>query len=78
MLRDNGMCKYCLANGKYTKATVIDHFIALRDDYDKRMDMSNLFASCTACNTKKSYDEDKLRKNIITIEQFKLKWKVGE
>ena len=74
LLRDNHLCLYCLHQGKYTKAEVVDHFIPIRDDYELRYDRNNLVSACNRCNTSKAIDEDKLRKNEITFEQFKERW----
>lgn len=72
--RDSNMCLYCLHNGKYTKATVVDHYIPVRDAYERRYDADNLVSACVQCNTRKSVDEDKLRNNQITLEEFKSRW----
>ena len=73
--RDNNMCLYCLANGKYTKSECVDHFIPIRDNPKLAYVNSNLISCCFQCNTLKAYDEDKLRNNLITIEEYKSKWK---
>ena len=74
LIRDNGLCLYCLHNGMYTKATLVDHFIPIRDAYEDRYDQNNLVSACNKCNTTKAIDEDKLRSNQITFEQFKERW----
>lgn len=78
LLRDDGLCQYCLSNGLVKKAEVVDHFIPVRDDYDKRYDTDNLVSACYECNNKKSLDEELLRNNKISIETFKNKWKYGD
>lgn len=74
LIRDNGLCMYCLHNGLYTQATLVDHFIPVRDDMSLKYDMSNLNSSCGRCNTRKSIDEDKLRSNQMTLNEFKSNW----
>lgn len=74
LIRDNGLCLYCLHNGLITQATLVDHYIPVRDAYERRYDATNLISSCTKCNTRKSVDEDKLRNNQITLEEFKSRW----
>lgn len=78
LLRDNGLCLYCLANGYVKQAQVVDHFMSVRDDYDKRYDTKNLVSACYECNNKKSLDEELLRNKKISIETFKNKWKYGD
>nr|WP_275431606.1 HNH endonuclease signature motif containing protein [Mammaliicoccus sciuri] len=77
MLRDDGLCQYCLAEGMIHKAEVIDHFIPIKDDFSKKLDADNLVASCIRHNTLKEIDEKKLRNNEITIEEYKNKWRFG-
>lgn len=77
MLRDDGLCQYCLAEGTIQRAEVVDHFIPMRDAFDKRFDADNLVASCIRHNTLKEQDERRLRNNEITIEEFKNKWRFG-
>lgn len=75
MLRDNSLCQYCLHQGRYEVATLVDHFIPIRDAYEDRYNQDNLVASCDKCNTRKAIDEDKLRKNEITMTEFRNRWR---
>lgn len=78
MLRDNGLCQYCLyRDSRYEVATCVDHYIPVRDAYDDRYNKDNLFSSCTGCNNRKATDEDKLRRKEITFEEFKLRWQTN-
>ena len=72
--KNDYVCGYCLYKNKYTRATCVDHFIPIRDDYEKRFDTENLIPSCDSCNTVKQEDEQLLRQNIITLEEYKLRW----
>lgn len=74
MLRDNSLCQYCLHQGRYEVATLVDHFIPIRDAYEDRYNQDNLVSACDKCNTRKAIDEDKLRNKQITFEQFKERW----
>lgn len=74
LIRDNGLCMYCLHNGMYTKATLVDHYRPVRDAYEDRYNQDNLVSACDKCNTRKAIDEDKLRSNQITLEEFKSRW----
>lgn len=77
MLRDNGLCQYCLAEGIIRNAEVIDHFIPIKDDFDKKLDADNLVASCIRHNTLKEQDERKVRNNEMTMELYKNRWRFG-
>lgn len=74
--RDNYVCRYCEAKGIIKKATLVDHFISVRDAYEDRYNEANLYASCDRCNTVKQSDEEKLRNGEISREQYNNNWKV--
>ena len=75
LMRDDYTCMYCLAKGYITKAECVDHYIAVRDAYEDRYNEDALVSSCNKCNTRKAIDEDKLRSNQITLEEFKSRWR---
>ena len=37
-LRDNELCQYCLNQGIVKRYEVVDHFIPIKYDYEKRLD----------------------------------------
>ena len=75
LLRDNSLCQYCLHQGRYEVATLVDHFIPIRDAYEDRYNQDNLVSACDRCNTSKAIDEDKLRKKEITMTEFRNRWR---
>ena len=75
MLRDNSLCQYCLHQGRYEVATLVDHFIPIRDAYELRYDQNNLVSACNKCNTTKAIDEEKLRSNQMTMSEFRNRWR---
>lgn len=52
------LCEECLKQGRYTKATDVDHVIAHRGDADLFWDVGNWRALCHACHSKKTSRED--------------------
>jgi len=50
VLSTNPLCEYCLKEGRITPATVVDHF----DNNGNNNDLSNLFACCATCHSKKT------------------------
>ena len=58
-LRKHPLCVRCLANGRYTKATVTDHIIPHRNRPELMWDESNFQALCKKCHDKKTWTEDK-------------------
>lgn len=76
LIRDEHCCRYCEAKGIIKKATLVDHFISVRDSYEDRYNEDNLYSSCDRCNTVKQVDEEKLRNGEITKGQFNKNWKV--
>lgn len=75
MLRDNSLCRYCMYQGRYEVATLVDHFIPIRDAYEDRYNQDNLVSACNKCNTTKAIDEEKLRNKEITMTEFRNRWR---
>lgn len=63
MLEYDWMCQECLRNERYTIADVVDHIIEIKDDWDKRLDKSNLEPLCHTCHNAKTARERRLRRN---------------
>ena len=74
LIRDSHMCLYCQYKGIWTAATMVDHFIPVRDAIHLRYVASNLVSCCGKCNTRKAFDEYKLRTKQITFDEFKMLW----
>ena len=51
-------CEECLKQGKYTKATVVDHVVPHRDDPKLFWDENNWQALCKPCHDKKTGNYD--------------------
>ena len=58
-LRKHPLCVRCMADGRYVKATVVDHVIPHRGDQQLMWDESNYQALCKKCHDKKTWTEDK-------------------
>lgn len=52
------LCENCKKNGKYTKATVVDHIIPHRGDPELFWDSNNWQALCKSCHDKKTLKEE--------------------
>lgn len=52
LLEANYVCAMCGG-----EATVTDHIVSVKQDWSKRLDRSNLQASCKRCNDKKAIKE---------------------
>lgn len=50
------LCAECLKSGKYTKATVVDHIVPIKQGGSK-YDSKNLQSLCWACHSRKSAEE---------------------
>ena len=57
-LEAHPFCEECLKQGRYIKATDVDHIIAHRGDQSLFWDTSNWRALCHACHSKKTRRED--------------------
>ena len=52
------LCVECLRQGRYVKATDVDHVIPHHGNMDLFWDMSNWQALCHSCHSKKTVSED--------------------
>ena len=57
-LHSHPLCEECLKQGRYTKATVVDHIVPHRGDQKLFWDQSNWQALCKRCHDKKTGIED--------------------
>lgn len=55
-LQSHPLCAECLKNGKYTKATMVDHIVPIKQGGSK-FDSENLQSLCWACHSRKSAEE---------------------
>ncbi len=58
-LAANLLCVRCMAEGRYRKATVVDHIIPHRGDEKLFWDRENWQPLCKRCHDKKTWTEDK-------------------
>ena len=58
-LRKHPLCVKCLAQGRYTTATVVDHITPHRNDPVLMWDESNWQALCKPCHDYKTGTEDR-------------------
>lgn len=59
-LTSHPLCVNCVKEGKYTKATVVDHIVPHRGDQTLFWDQNNWQALCKKCHDKKTWTEDKV------------------
>lgn len=57
-LRAHPLCEHCLKDGRYVKATVVDHKTPHRGDQKLFWDESNWQALCKPCHDRKTFTED--------------------
>ena len=57
-LNAHPLCVHCLKEGRYTKATVVDHIVPHRGDKKLFWDEDNWQALCKSCHDKKTGCED--------------------
>lgn len=61
--RDGGLCQECLRSGRTATGRVVDHIKPIKDNYELRLDDSNLETLCDVCHNKKTAKENKERKD---------------
>lgn len=57
-LRQHPLCVRCQAEGRYTRATVVDHIVPHKGDRALFWDRNNWQPLCKQCHDKKTYYED--------------------
>ena len=57
-LQAHPLCEECMKQGKYVKATVVDHVVPHRGDEKLFWDRSNWRALCKRCHDQKTRRED--------------------
>ena len=57
-LEAHPLCVQCTKEGRYTKATDVDHIVPHRGDRDLFWDVKNWQALCHSCHSKKTAAED--------------------
>ena len=58
-LEAHPLCERCKAEGRYVKATVVDHIIPHKGDRDLFWDRDNWQALCKKCHARKTMTEDR-------------------
>lgn len=53
-LRNEPLCRYCLAKGLVVEATVVDHIVPHKGDHDLFMDPDNHQSLCKSCHDVKT------------------------
>ena len=57
-LEAHPLCVECMKNGRYVRATVVDHIVPHRGDQKLFLDQSNWQALCKECHDRKTLTED--------------------
>lgn len=52
LIRDKGLCQWCLKEGKIKLADVVHHIVEVKKDWNKRLDMDNLVSLCHECHNR--------------------------
>lgn len=55
------LCRLCLAGGRTSLATVVDHIVPFADHPRLRLDTSNLQPLCGRCNSRKVHSDRRIR-----------------
>ena len=59
-LRAHPLCDECMKQGRYEKATVVDHIVPHRGDQELFWDRSNWRALCKRCHDRKTRRDDQV------------------
>lgn len=56
-LKENLLCRRCLVVGVTTPAEIADHIIEINDNWDRRLDPTNLQPLCWCCHNTKTAEQ---------------------
>ncbi|GKT04455.1 HNH endonuclease [Furfurilactobacillus entadae] len=75
LTRDHGLCQSCLRRGVVREGRVVDHIVALRDDWSKRLELANLQTLCDECHDEKHPER---AANFKNKEKYKKRQRMKE
>lgn len=58
MLRDEFLCQRCLLDGLYSSAKIGDHIIPSKEDWARRLDLTNIQSLCIPCHNIKTREDE--------------------
>lgn len=67
-LRQDPLCESCLDKGFIKEGRDIDHIVEIKDDWDRRLDITNLKTLCRSCHMAKTAEEKRQRKSMSRME----------
>lgn len=50
--RDGYLCQQCLNQERYQQADMVHHIVEVKDNWSKRLELSNLVSLCHSCHNK--------------------------
>ncbi len=50
--RDNFLCQMCLRDGNLVKGVIVHHLEEIKDNWNRRLDLSNLEVVCRNCHNR--------------------------
>jgi len=50
LIRDKGLCQWCLVKGIVRPADVVHHIVPIKEDWSLRFDLMNLVSLCHECH----------------------------
>lgn len=52
LVRDKGLCQWCMEEGRIRPAYVVHHIVEVKQDWDRRLDIENLVSLCHECHNR--------------------------
>lgn len=72
LVRDHYLCQVCKRQGRLTPANTVHHIKHIRDDWSKRLDLSNLETICKECHNKEHPEKaSKNKQKTLKLKQRK-------
>lgn len=52
LVRDKGLCQWCMREGRIRPADVVHHIAEVKQEWNKRLDINNLVSLCHECHNR--------------------------
>ena len=59
LIDDDWLCQVCKSKGVVKVADMVDHTVPVKENWDMRLELSNLKSMCWGCHNKKTADDKK-------------------
>lgn len=70
--RDLGLCQDCLSSGVLTPADAVHHIEHLKENWERRLDPTNLVSLCSSCHNKRHPEKGQGSTTEVVSDKIKV------